>query len=144
VAPAPVPPHLSAAHGPTGGYCLSKPFFSLLLSSLTDRGGAEEARFSGFAAPALPDTYRPMGGRQVREPEPPEPCQRGPKLPRMGRDYCFVCLLSLFFFFCPMFFCILFFPCFIIQFYYGRTDTQQKKYTTNYSSKILSRKFIIE
>jgi hypothetical protein len=84
VAPAPVPPHLSAAHGPTGGYCLSKPFFSLLLSSLTDRGGAEEARFSGFAAPALPDTYRPMGGRQVREPEPPEPCQRGPKHPPTG------------------------------------------------------------
>ena len=43
---------LSASHGPTGCYCSPKPFFSLLLSSLTVTAGAGEARFSGSAAPA--------------------------------------------------------------------------------------------
>jgi len=43
---------LSVAHGPTWCYCSSKPFFSLLLSSLTVTAGAGEARFSGSAAPA--------------------------------------------------------------------------------------------
>ena len=43
---------LSAAHGPTGGYCSPEPVFSLLLSSLTATAGAGEARFSGSAAPA--------------------------------------------------------------------------------------------
>ena len=42
---------LSVAHGPTWCYCSSKPFFSLLLSSLTATAGAGEARFSGSAAP---------------------------------------------------------------------------------------------
>ena len=51
-APAPAPVHLSAAHGPIGGYCSPELFFSLLLSSLTDTAGAREARFSGSAAPA--------------------------------------------------------------------------------------------
>ena len=72
---------LSAAQRPTPGYCSPEPFFSILLSSLTDATGAGEARFFGSAAPAPAGTYRPMGGRQgvtVQEPEPAGALPNGP------------------------------------------------------------------
>ena len=54
-------------------HCSSEPFFSLLLSSLTDTTGAREARFSGSTAPAPVGTCRSLDGRHPATVQKPEP-----------------------------------------------------------------------